>query len=190
LLFTTTLLFPQNPANQPRNRLEDLSVRGKIVVPNRYQDDRIEVRLEKSALQVLQTTFTDSAGNFEFRNLQAGTYYVAVTVEGYEPVRQGVDVFSNFGNSNIISIFLNKAAVDLRDRLTGLDAADPDIVDVSQMKENLPKKAVQSYEKTIKEKKKGRNETTIKLLEKTVQNGPNFFKTQKNPGDLYQSLNE
>ena len=49
--------FGQTPQNQQRNRIEEYSIRGKIVIPNQHDSDqRIEVRLEKSALQVIQTT--------------------------------------------------------------------------------------------------------------------------------------
>ncbi len=190
LSFTSALaLAQQAPPSQPRNRVEDLSIRGKIIIAGRYDSDqRIEVRLEKTALQVIQTAFTDSAGNFEFRNLQAGSYYVGVSVDGYEPVHQAVEVYNNFGNTNVVSIFLNKPPVELRERLTGLDAADPDIVDVNQMKDSLPKKAVQDYEKAIEEKQKGRIDSAVKLLEDAVKIAPNFFHAHNNLGILYQSL--
>ena len=75
-------LCAQTPPNQQRNRVDDYSIRGKVVIPNqRDSDQRIEVRLEKSALQVIQTVYTDTSGNFDFRNLAPGAYYVAVTLE-------------------------------------------------------------------------------------------------------------
>ena len=65
---------------------------------------------------------------------------------------------------------------------------DPDVVDVSQMKENLPKKAVQDYEKAVEEKQKGRIESAIKLLEDAIHLAPSFFHAHNNLGILYQSL--
>jgi tetratricopeptide (TPR) repeat protein len=178
----------QTPPNQQRNRVDDYAIRGKIVIPNqRESDQRIEVKLEKSALQVIQTTYSDSAGNFDFRNLAPGSYYVAVTLEGYEPVHQIVEIFNSFGNASV-TVFLTKPAIELRERLTGLDAADPDVVDISQMKDNLPKKAVQDYEKALDEKQKGKIDSAIKLLEEAVQLAPAFFHAHNNLGILYQSL--
>jgi tetratricopeptide (TPR) repeat protein len=181
-------LCAQAPPNQQRNRVDDYNIRGKVVIPNqRESDQRIEVRLEKSALQVIQTTYTDSAGNFDFRNLAPGSYYVSVTLDGYEPVHQIVEVFNTFGNSSV-TVFLSKPAVEFRERPTGLDADDPDIVDVSQMKDSLPKKAVQDYEKAGEEKQKGRIESAIKLLEDAIHLAPTFFHAHNNLGILYQSL--
>jgi Flp pilus assembly protein TadD len=183
-----SLAFGQTPQTQQRNRVNDYSIRGKIIIPNsRDADQRIEVRLETGALQLIQTVYSDSAGNFEFRGLSSGAYYVSINLEGYEPVRQQVEVFNSFGSSSV-TIMLNKPSVEFRERPSGLDAADPDVVDVSQMKENLPKKAVQDYEKAIDEKQKGRLENAIKLLEEAIQIAPNFFHAHNNLGTLYQSL--
>jgi superkiller protein 3 len=174
--------------NQQRNRVETYGIRGKIIVPNvRDGDQRIEVRLERSALQVIQTTYTDASGNFEFRNLAQGAYYVAVNVEGYEPVHQLVEVFSSFGNA-LLTIMLNKPAIEFRERPTGLDADDPNVVDVGQMKENFPRKAIQNYEKALEEKNKGRIPNAVKLLEEAIQLAPTFLRAHNNLGILYQSL--
>src|SRR5206468_2683162 len=82
-------------------------------------------------------------------------------------------------------IFLNRAA-SARDRATGLDAEDPDIVDISQMKESFPKKAVQDVEKALEERKKGQIEKATKLLEEAIQLAPNFYHAHNNLGQLYQ----
>jgi tetratricopeptide (TPR) repeat protein len=183
--FISTFLFGQTTQNSQRR--VDGYIRGKVIIANtRDGDQRIEVHLEKTTVQTLMTTFTDAAGNFEFRNLAPGSYYVSVDLEGYEPVRQSVDVFNNLGN-NSVTLFLSKPAVVVKDRPTGLDADDPDIVDVSQMKESLPKKAVQDYEKAIDEKKKGRIESAVKLLEEAIHIAPNFFHAHNNLGILYLS---
>ena len=183
--FVSTSLLGQTTQNSQRRT--DGYIRGKVIVANnRDADQRIEVRLEKTTVQLLMTTYTDAAGNFEFRNLAPGSYFVSVELEGYEPVRQTADVFNNLG-SNSITIFLSKPAVVVKERPTGLDADDPDIVDVSQMKGNLPKKAVQDYEKAIDEKRKGRIESAVKLLEDAIRIAPNFFHAHNNLGILYLS---
>jgi tetratricopeptide (TPR) repeat protein len=186
-LLLTASAFAQTPQTQQRSRADNYGIRGKVIVPNqRDADDRIEVRLEKAAFQVIQTTYTDASGSFDFRNLSPGSYYISVSLEGFEPVHQQVEILASFGTASI-TIMLNKPAIEFRERPSAVDAADPDVVDVGQMKENFPKKAVQDYEKAIEEKQKGRTESAIKLLEEAIQIAPNFFHAHNNLGILYQS---
>jgi tetratricopeptide (TPR) repeat protein len=176
------------PALQQRGRAENLGVRGKLITPDHHDaDQHSEVRLEKESMQVVQTAYTDGSGSFEFRNLAPGTYYISVNLDGYQPVHQQVEVMSGFGNA-AMTVFLTKASPDTSSRAYGLDAEDQDIIDVSQMKENLPKKAVQDYEKALNEKKRGKLESAIKLLEEAIHMAPNFYHAHNNLGMLYQSL--
>ena len=169
---------------QGRGRVQEYSIRGRLLLSTGQDvDQRMEVRLERTAMQLVSTTYTDTIGNFEFRGLQAGTYYVVVNAEGFEDVRQSVDLYNTADGFSNVSIFLNKKS-SLREAKTGLDAADPDIVDVSQL--NLPKKAVQDYEKALDENKKGQPEKAIKLLEEAVKTAPNFFRAHDELGLLYQ----
>jgi Flp pilus assembly protein TadD len=184
---SSTSAFSQAAPNQQK-RSDDLFIRGKLVVQNQHDfDERIEVRLEKSSAQAIQTTYTDTSGNFEFHNLAPGAYYIGVTKEGFEPVHQVVEIFNNF-NSYSVTVFLSKPTVEFRDRPAGVDAADPDIVDLNQMKENFPKKAVQDYEKALDEKQKGKLESAVKLLEEAIQIAPTFFHAHNNLGIVYQML--
>ena len=188
LILFTFCVFGSQVVPQQRNRGVDLAIRGKVVIGNGGDvGQRVEVRLEKTTMQVVQTTYTDGGGGFEFRNLAPGSYFIAVSADGYESARQQVEVFNNFGASNV-TIFISKSAADPRSRLSGLDAEDRDVIDISQMKENLPKKAVQEYEKAIDEKKRGKLENAVKLLESAVRLAPNFYHAHNNLGSLYQSL--
>src|SRR5712692_10982878 len=173
---------------QQRGRADNLGVRGKLITPDHHDaDQHVEVRLEKESMQVVQTAYTDGSGSFEFRNLPPGTYFISVNLDGYQPVHQQVDVMNGFGNT-AMTIFLTKASPDTSSRASGLDAEDQDVIDISQMKENLPKKAVQEYEKALDEKKKGKLESAIKLLEDAIHMAPNFYHAHNNLGMLYQSL--
>jgi tetratricopeptide (TPR) repeat protein len=177
--------FVQAAAPQ-RGRAESLGVRGKLMAPGAHDaDQHIEVRIEKESSQVIQTAYTDGSGSFEFRNLASGTYYLAVNLEGFQPIHQQVEVMSGFGSATV-TLFLSKASPDAT-HADALDSEDPDIIDVTQMKENLPKKAVQDYEKALEEKKKGKLESAIKLLEDAIRMAPNFYHAHNNLGMLYQS---
>ena len=170
---------------QQRQRVE-YSIRGKLMLSSGQDvDQRIEVRLEGSTQQMINSVYTDSIGNFEFRNVQPGSYYVAVNGDGFQPIRQMVEVFGNGGGVTTVTVFLEPLA-DARTAAKGVDAADPDIIDVTQLKENFPKKAVQDYDKATEEVKKGHDASAIKLLEEAVQLAPKFFRAHIDLGLLYQ----
>jgi tetratricopeptide (TPR) repeat protein len=184
LFFTVCTLARSSPLQ--RGRVDSLTVRGKVMTPDGHDaSEHIEVRLEKESMQIIQTGYTDGSGSFEFRGLPAGLYYISLNIDGYQPVHQQVDV-NNFG-STALTIFLTRKSPDNSSAATGLDAEDPDVVDISQMKENLPKKAVQDYEKALDQKKKGKLESAIKLLEDAIRMAPNFYHAHNNLGMLYQS---
>lgn len=182
-----TFVFGQAGGQGQRGRVDNYGIRGKLLIPNQNVDERIEVRLEKAAMQIVQTAYTDSSGNFDFRNLTPGSYYISVTVDGFEPVRQLVEIYTNFSTASV-TILLNKPPIEIRERRTALDAADPDVVDLTQMKENFPKKAVQNYDKALEERQKGHNDNAVKLLEEAIQIAPTFFHAHNNLGLLYQSM--
>ena len=177
----------QQQRQQPRI-IEENSLRGKVILGNvRSGDQLIEVRLEKSGGQLVTIAYTDGAGNFEFRGIEAGQYWIAINADGFEPARESVEVNPSFGRVSISTIFLNKKGADPGRPGSALDAADPDVIDVSQMKERFPKKAVQNFDKAIEEKQKGQFEKAIKLLEETIQLAPAMYQAHNNLGVLYQS---
>jgi tetratricopeptide (TPR) repeat protein len=171
---------------QQRQRVE-YSIRGKLLLSSGQDiDQRVEVRLEGSTGQMINSAYTDSIGNFEFRNLQPGAFYIAVNGDGFQPTRQQVDVFGTGGGVTTVTVFVERMTDARSGARSAVDAADPDIIDVSQLKENFPKKAVQNYDKATDEMKKGRDTNAIKLLEEAVQLAPTFFRAHLDLGLLYQ----
>src|SRR6185503_2638560 len=73
----------QRPPTQPTTSFE---IRGKLIFSTvNAPDERIEVNLEQR-FQRIQTTFTDSLGQFYFRSLGPGAYIVSIRYSGYEDV--------------------------------------------------------------------------------------------------------
>src|SRR5262245_24678100 len=186
ILFLNIVAFGQF-GGQGRQQRAEYSIRGKLMFSNGQDvDQRVEVRLEGAVSQLVSQSYTDSIGNFEFRNLQPGSYYVVVSGDGFETARQQVEVFGTGGGVTNVTVFLEPTDGARRGALRGVDAADPDIIDVSQMKENFPKKAVQNYDKAADEIKKGRETNAIKLLEEAIKVAPKFFRAHLDLGLLYQ----
>ena len=147
-------------------------------------DERIEVRLEGSGRQLIDTVFSDSIGNFMFRNFLPNTYYVAIEVEGYEPVRERVASFTRVAN---LTIFLNSKTVIGRTEKGGFEG-DPKVVDINELRTDYPDKAVEEYEKALKDAEKGNAGKAVDRLEKAVQLAPDFHQAQNNLGVQYKAL--
>lgn len=185
LFAATTTGFTQGVDRNQRPE-NDYSIRGKLTYGTPTPPDhRVEVRLNRSGKQYVTSAYTDSIGNFEFRNLQPGTYYVNVEIADYEEVDQQVEVYSTVGRNVVVNIFLQEKLKTVRREARGFAGEDPDIVDVSQLA-NLPKKAVKAYERGIKERGDGKIPAAIKSFEEATREGPTFYHAFNNLGILYQ----
>ncbi|MBI4474063.1 MAG: tetratricopeptide repeat protein [Acidobacteria bacterium] len=176
------------PPQQRQPQVEEYSIRGKIVSSNvRATDERIEVRLERPGLQTIMTAFSDSIGNFEFHRIPGGMYYIVIEKEGFEPIRQEVEVHSTLGRTQQITVFLNPKVTRTSNPFTRrFEGEDPDVIDITQLNKNFPKKAVQEYEKALEDRRKGDSAKAMKRLEEAVKIAPDFYHALNNLGVLYQ----
>ena len=170
-------------APQPTNQYE---IRGKLMFAMATPpDERIEVFLERN-MQRIQTAFTDSLGQFEFRGLSPGNYTISVRHPGFEDVHQTVEVF-NMQRTVTLSIPMQPTFVVRRTRPGGFEGDDSNVIDVNQLK-SLPKKAIQEYEKALGETRKGETLKTVKHLEEAIKLAPNFYHAHNNLGVAYVKL--
>jgi len=170
---------PRTPA-PPAPTLHDIS--GKLLFATaRPPDERIEVHLTRN-LQRITSVFSDSLGNFEFRGLQAGSYSISVRYPGYEDVDQQVEIYS-MQKSVSVPIQMNPTVSIIR-RPSGFQGDDPNILDVDQIRD-IPKKAVQAYEKALEENRKGQTAKAIRLFEEAIKIAPDFYHAHNNLGVAY-----
>jgi cytochrome c-type biogenesis protein CcmH/NrfG len=193
LLLSVPAAFSQVPNRPPAappptpNTPQQYEIRGKLIFSvARPPEERIEVVLERN-MQRVQTAFTDSIGNFEFRNLSAGEYFVVVRYEGFEDVNQQVSVFS-MSHTNLVSVQMNPLVTLVRKPARGFEGDDPDVIDIKQMLKTYPKKAVQEYEKALDENKKGATERAIGHFEQAIKIAPEFYHAFNNLGVAYVRL--
>src|SRR5436309_7266527 len=144
------------------------AVGGQIVVSEGGLKRPVPVLLDHSGAKSDRRTFTDLHGNFEFRNVPEGSYNIRVGLEGFENVNYPVDV----PGTPYVFIFLNGSAVHGR----GPNALGGNhIVDVRQLKAEIPKQALKEYEKAVQEIKNHNTERAIKRLEKSIKLAPDFY---------------
>src|SRR2546426_8377898 len=157
------------------------TVRGRILMEG-SQAEGIEVSLERAEMQPVATTFSDSIGNFEFRNLIPANYYVVIKLSGYEDVRQLVP----YAPANVgapVSIFLNREPF----KVIEIHRGNP-VVDVAELNRNYPKKALEEYEAAQEELRKGNPAKAAERLELAVSLAADFYSAHNSLGIAYQKV--
>ncbi len=185
--------FGQVPPQQPpppqpaQPNQQSYEIRGKLIFSTpRPPDERIEVFLERN-MQRIQSVFTDSIGNFEFRSISPGDYHIVVKFAGYEDVQQEVPVYS-MTRTTVVTVPMNPVVTVVRKKTPGFEGDNPDVVDVKTMMKAYPKKAVDEYEKALEENKKGATEKAIGHFEQAIKIAPEFYHAFNNLGVAYVKM--
>ena len=175
--FLVALLLALLQANQSNG-----VIRGQILIPSVRAAERVPVTIQRSDGPIVARLFTDALGNYEARNLPVGNYDVVVNIEGYEEVRQQVGVGSGTFNAVTVNIPLReKESIVIR-----RDGPSDDVVDVTELSRNYPRRAVQDYEKAREELRKGNNAKAFELLSSVVKLAPDFYAAHNMLGGLHQ----
>ena len=137
------------------------------------------VLLDHSGSTKDQRTFTDLRGNFEFRNVPKGSYNIRVRLEGFENVNYRVDV----PGTPYVFVFLNSShgpAALGRNR----------VVDIRQLTANIPKQALNEYEKAVREIKDHNTQHAIERLENAIKLAPDFYNAHLGLGQEYRKTDQ
>src|SRR5262245_14598146 len=144
--------------------------------------DRIMVELEVIENQPVESIYADSNCSFKFTHVPRGVYYIHVNVDGFDEVRQRVDVSDAYADGmNLVTM----APAPSRTRVarSGDRRAS---VDVSELLEQYPKKAVDLYNKGRDLREKGKNQQSISPLEQAIKIAPEFFQAHNTLGLAYR----
>jgi len=176
------------PAPQPSilNNNQDIFIRGRIITGAQGGGPPIiEVRVETDGGQPIGFAYADSAGEFNFRKNGFNadqTVYVVVNLDGFKPHRERI--FGGFGGGiyeGSLNIFL--------ERETNSSAPDRGaVVDLKQLRANNPPKAVDEYEKALKESTKGNRSKAVEGLQRAIKLAPDFYEAQHTLGVQFLAL--
>ncbi|MEP7272083.1 MAG: tetratricopeptide repeat protein [Acidobacteriota bacterium] len=160
-------------------------IRGKIFLPSgQIPDQRLRVVLELSTGGVAQEVFSDSIGNFEFRQMPSNSYRVVVPSDhqSFETASEVVEVFGNFSRTFSVQVYLREKAEDMmktKDR----------ILTVAELQE-VPKPAKKLYEQGLKRTKENKPAEAIKQFEEALKNFPDYLLALNKLGEQYLAVNE
>ena len=166
---------------------QSLRIRGRIIAGPHGLDAAItEVRFETDGGQPVGFAFADSNGEFTFeRNgmVPDQNIYAVVKIDGFKPYRERL-FFGDFRGSfeTFLNIFLE------RESTVTVSGKDGTVVDLKQLRAKIPGKAVDEYEKALKESSKGNRVKAAEGLERALKLAPDFYEAQHSLGIQYIGL--
>jgi pentatricopeptide repeat protein len=177
---------PTNPPGQTQDQV--VSIRGRIVAEGVRDFPQLEVRIEMEGGQPLGFAYTNSSGEFSFQapmtsSVSGQGVYVIFQMDGFKPFRErvgGLFDLNSFGT--MMNIFLE------RDSKVHADKPGSAVVDIKQLRSRIPGKAVDDYEKALKESSKGNTAGAVEYLVRAVKTAPDFYEAQGSLGVQYLRL--
>ena len=139
----------------------------------------------------MDSTYTDSQGQFGFHNLQPNTYEVRIDDEQYQPVRLTADIHPiSLSPTVMLDIQLtpknspNNTAADSRQH-----GSNPNLMDVRELSKEFPRKAVKEFEKGIEADRDNKKDDAMAHYRKAIEIAPDFYPAHNNLGsdELSQS---
>jgi Tfp pilus assembly protein PilF len=186
----STQFLPQSSTRTPTtpNQTQTIDIHGHVITGAHSGPPILEVRFETDGRQLIGFAYANNSGEFRFQKsgitLVSGLY-VVVNLEGYAPYRERV---INSGRDAgafdaVLSIFLEPEKT--------VDAAQSGgfpVVDEIQLRTKVPGKAVDEYEKAMKEAAKGNTEKAVEGLQRAIRIAPDFYEAQQSLGIQYIAL--
>jgi tetratricopeptide (TPR) repeat protein len=172
-------------ALSPQGRFPStVGLTGQIIVPVPGFQQMFEVLLLQNAEELVQATVADSQGRYRFLGLPRGTYYVNVKIDGFQEVRQRVDLNSD----SIVNIILDFKEERIIKPPTNFSGEDTEVVDIADLSKTYPSPVIDKMKAADKDLQSGNFAKAIPLLEEIVRDVPEFYQAHRMLGTAYQKL--
>jgi tetratricopeptide (TPR) repeat protein len=168
------------------NRGASHTIRGKIFLPSgNMPEQRIRVALELNTGGIAGETYSDSNGNFEFRNLQNNSYRVSVPSDNrtFETTQEVVECYGNFPRTFMVQVYLKDKNVNPAFR------TKEKLLSVAELQE-VPKAAKKAYEKGLKLGQQRKHEEAITHFLEALKAYPDYLLAHNKLGEQYLALNK
>ncbi len=163
-----------------------LTVRGRISYEPQPPDREFLVELQTSDRRVIDTARLRADNEFQFQGLISGEYYIHIDVEGYQEVQQAFEVR---GGPTYVNVSLRENVTTMAAARSGFAGGNPNVVDIAALAAKHPEEAVEEYEKSLEDSRKGDTKRAIERLEKALRLAPDFYQARNNLGIQYQQMN-
>jgi tetratricopeptide (TPR) repeat protein len=155
------------------------SISGRIMMPSGLTSGGNLKVILTTIETPLMTIYTDKNGEFVFRNLQAGTYYVQVFADEklYEPINE--QVWLNPGAPAYVTIHLKeKVGPNAR-------TSRGNLITVAEADQRIPAPARKEFEQAQKLITKGDIDSAIAHLNQAIEIYPSYLKARNDLGVQY-----
>jgi Tfp pilus assembly protein PilF len=163
--------------------MAEATLRGTVVLPGGQETGKPVVVELLAAEQAVAVTHTDSGGNFEINVMRPGLYVVRVNEDGFQEAEYPADLSSG---SRYIQIHLVKATSVDREKAKAVSG--PAVVDLRQL--SVPKKALDEYEKALRDIQRAKPQNAIEHLENSLKIAPDFYEARFELGLQYAKTNQ
>jgi Flp pilus assembly protein TadD len=178
--------IPVSPQPSPSPNQQGVVIHGRIIAGPRGGPPIMEVKIETDGGQPIGFAYADSTGDFHFQKTGITVdrdFYVVVNVDGFKPAKERV--YGNFGNDifeAFVTIFLEPDTPEKEPSGGG------PIVDLKQLRAKVPSKAVDEYEKAMKEAARGNRAKAVEGLQRAIKLAPDFYEAQHTLGVQYIAM--
>lgn len=166
----------RNPSDAPPR---SYSIRGSVrSAVNDHPLELVRVDMVRFTGETMATSFTRNNGEFEFTGLGTGEYYLDVKHEGFEPLREKVEIF----NSSRVGVYLFL-------RPLGETKIVSNERSISARELAIPKKAADAYNKGMEQLVlKGAPEASLRYFDKALEALPEYYEAHHMRGVAYFQL--
>jgi len=178
-----------SPIPQPTpGQNEQVTIRGRIITgAHSFDGAPIEVRFETEGGQPVGFAYTGSGGEFTFQQTSFNldqTLYAVVKMDGFKPYRERI--FGTFGvGEGFLNVFLEP-----ENTVNAPNRGGSPVVDLRQLRAKIPGKAVDEYEKALKESSKGNRGKAVEGLQRAIKLAPDFYEAQHSLGIQYLAMQQ
>jgi tetratricopeptide (TPR) repeat protein len=147
-----------------------------------FPKERLQVNLETHG-SVVGVTYCDYEGHFGFSDLLPNFYNVVIESDGYQPVRQQVNINPSFSQINIVRIVLRpKEAERAPSAPDEAGGANPDMINVAELAKKFSPAVIRNFKDGMKAEQRGQMAAAVRLYEAALREAPDFYPAINNLG--------
>jgi tetratricopeptide (TPR) repeat protein len=166
LMLKLGLLFVLSPQTASQQKY---SIHGSIVFEGSFGNRPVVVYLEPLSSRPVEEVRTDESGNFAFRNLPEGSYYIRVNVEGFAETAQRIEIPAFEGSV----VFVLQRKTDTPPSEVEIGSGGEFEAGINEL--SIPANAAGEYQKALDDNKEGKISRAIGRLQRVLSIAPRFI---------------